>query len=219
MATSSLSQGRSWAKARARSRRRRSGPARSSAIQSPSGTRTPEVVPFQVKTTSCDRVDLRRGRAARHKGACSTSASSFSCLTDVGHPAFAEALPGEHGDRPRAEHRPHRHLDRAGVGAGDDADQVAVGDAQHLAGQLDRVAEPRLAELRAVRAAERAEWRDFRGPSPAASRRGRKRNKAAGRVSGRSARSARRLRLVQSCTTLLTESPRRVGTAWPAEPL
>ena len=28
-------------------------PSRSDAIQSPSGTFTPEVVPFQVKTTSC----------------------------------------------------------------------------------------------------------------------------------------------------------------------
>ena len=32
-----------------------------------------------------------------------------------------------------------------------------AGHAQHPAGQLDRMAEPRLAELRAVRAAERAE--------------------------------------------------------------
>ena len=33
-------------------------PARSAAIQSPFGTRTPEVVPFQVKTTSVGRIDL-----------------------------------------------------------------------------------------------------------------------------------------------------------------
>ena len=33
-------------------------PLRSAAIQSPFGTRTPEVVPFQVKTTSRCRIDL-----------------------------------------------------------------------------------------------------------------------------------------------------------------
>ncbi len=37
------------------SRRRRPGPARSAGIQSPLGTRTPEVVPFQVKSTSFDQ--------------------------------------------------------------------------------------------------------------------------------------------------------------------
>ena len=33
-------------------------PLRSAAIQSPFGTRTPEVVPFQVKTTSWSKFDL-----------------------------------------------------------------------------------------------------------------------------------------------------------------
>ena len=42
-------------------------PSRSAAIQSPFGTRTPEVVPFQVKTTSCVEVDRRRGRRARRR--------------------------------------------------------------------------------------------------------------------------------------------------------
>ena len=33
-------------------------PSRSAAIQSAFGTRTPEVVPFQVKTTSLSKIDL-----------------------------------------------------------------------------------------------------------------------------------------------------------------
>ena len=35
-------------------------PARSAAIQSPFGTRTPEVVPFQVNTTSVVEIDFRQ---------------------------------------------------------------------------------------------------------------------------------------------------------------
>ena len=35
-------------------------PSRSAAIQSPFGTRTPEVVPFQVKTTSVAKSTLRQ---------------------------------------------------------------------------------------------------------------------------------------------------------------
>ena len=51
VATSILSHGRSIAKA-AEVASQIVRPSRSSAIQSPFGTRTPEVVPFQVKTTS-----------------------------------------------------------------------------------------------------------------------------------------------------------------------
>lgn len=49
-------------------------------------------------------------------------------LDRVGHPALTEAFPGERGDGAGAEHGPHRHLERAGVGAGDDADAVGVGE-------------------------------------------------------------------------------------------
>ena len=75
-------------------------------------------------------------------------------LDRVGDPAFAEAFPGQAGDRPRAEHRPHRQLERAGVGAGDDADAVGVGKLEHLAHQVDAMLQPLLAERAAVRAAE-----------------------------------------------------------------
>jgi hypothetical protein len=47
-----LSQGRSTANA-AEVASQMVSPSRASLIQPPSGTRTPEVVPFQVKTTSC----------------------------------------------------------------------------------------------------------------------------------------------------------------------
>ena len=50
--TSSLCQGSAIAKA-AEVASHKVRPARSSAIQPPSDTRTPEVVPFQVKTVSC----------------------------------------------------------------------------------------------------------------------------------------------------------------------
>jgi hypothetical protein len=66
---------------RARSRRRSSGPRGRPGSQSPFGTRTPLVVPFQVKTTSRSKSTVREidelavGRFLR------TSASSFSCLT------------------------------------------------------------------------------------------------------------------------------------------
>ena len=49
--TSSLAQSRRWAKA-AEVASQMVSPSRSAAIQSAFGTRTPEVVPFQVKTTS-----------------------------------------------------------------------------------------------------------------------------------------------------------------------
>ena len=61
--TSSLAQGRSCAKA-AEVASQKVRPARSSAIQSPSGTRAPEVVPFQVKQTSASwRTAARSGSA------------------------------------------------------------------------------------------------------------------------------------------------------------
>ncbi|MCY1171992.1 hypothetical protein D9M73_121180 [compost metagenome] len=76
-------------------------------------------------------------------------------LDRVGHPAFAEAFPGERGDGLCTQHRPHRHFERAGVGTGDDADAVRFGELQQLAHQIDGILQPRLADLRAVRAPQR----------------------------------------------------------------
>jgi hypothetical protein len=61
--TSSLSNGSGMAKA-AEVESAIIRPSRSSRIQSPSGTRTPEVVPFQVKMTSLDwSIAARSGSA------------------------------------------------------------------------------------------------------------------------------------------------------------
>ena len=76
-------------------------------------------------------------------------------LDRVGHPAGAEALPGDHLDRALSEQRPHRHLEGAGVGGGHDPDAVIVGHAEDLAGAVDRGLELGLARLGAVRAPER----------------------------------------------------------------
>ena len=83
----------------------------------------------------------------------------------IGHPAFAEAFPSEQRGRTGAEHRPHRHLDRAGIRAGNDADAVRGRHLQHLARQVDRILQPALAELAAMRAAERSDGELFRCPA------------------------------------------------------
>ena len=75
-------------------------------------------------------------------------------LDHVGDPALAEAFPGQHVDAARAEQRPQRHLDRAGIGGRHDADAVVGRHLQHFAGEVDGALQARLAELGAVRAAE-----------------------------------------------------------------
>ena len=131
-------------------------PSRSAAIQSAFGTRTPEVVPFQVKTTSRFLVSTfaEIGQLAVSAPLMTRASVELELLDHVRDPALAEALPGQHVDRAGAEHRPQRHLDGAGVGGGHDADAVIGRHLQHLAGQVDGELQARLAELRAVRAAE-----------------------------------------------------------------
>jgi hypothetical protein len=86
-------------------------------------------------------------------------------LHGIRDPALAEALPGERGDGLRAQHRPHRHLVCAGVGAGDDTDAVRIGELQQFAHQVDAVLEAGLADLRAMRATERFRGELVRGPT------------------------------------------------------
>ena len=106
-------------------------------------------------------------------------------LDDVGDPALAEALPGEHVDAARAEQRPQRHLDGAGVGGRHDADAVVGRHFEHLARQIDRAFELGLAGLGAVRAPERSVFEGFERSSRGAWRRGRTKNAAlAGRAAG-----------------------------------
>ena len=78
---------------------------------------------------------------------------------------LAEGLEGQQLDRTRAEHRPHGHLDGAGVGAGDDADQEVGRNAQHLTGAVDRQLQLRLAGLAAMRASEDGVIEGLWGPA------------------------------------------------------
>ena len=88
-------------------------------------------------------------------------------LDDVADPAFAEGFPGDRGDGPCAEQRPQRHLDRAGIGSGHDADLVIGRHFKHLARQFDRELELGLADLRAMRTAERCFFEILRVPAGA----------------------------------------------------
>ena len=97
--TSSFGKSRACAKA-AEVASQMVSPSRSAAIQSASGTRTPEVVPFQANTTSrvlvstlaeVGQLAVRRLDDAR--------VLQLELLDDVRHPALAEALPGQHVDR------------------------------------------------------------------------------------------------------------------------
>ena len=144
--TSSFAQGRSMAKT-AEVASQMVSPSWASGIQSPSGTRTPEVVPFQVKTTSRSESTWRRDRAARRRAPRAADVRELQLLGDVGDPALAEGLPGQHIDAARAQQRPQRHLDRAGIGAGDDAEPVVGGHAEDRPAAVDRLGQLRLALL------------------------------------------------------------------------
>ena len=88
-------------------------------------------------------------------------------LDDVGHPAFAEGFPGQHGHRARAQQRPQRHFDGAGIGGRHDADAIIGGNLQNLTGEIDGALEPRLADFRAMRAAKDGAAEGLRGPAGA----------------------------------------------------
>ncbi len=116
------------------------------------GTRTPLVVPFQVKTMSLagsmpQVADLPIvGRA--------NVGIELQLLGDVGHPAGAEAFPRQHGHRAAAEQRPYRHLHGAGVRCGDDAQLIVGREAEHRMRPLDRRLQFRLADGATVRSPE-----------------------------------------------------------------
>ena len=66
-------------------------------------------------------------------------------------PALAEALPVARVHGSLAEHVPHGHLVGPGVAGGHDGAEVVVRHLQNALGVLDGLAQPGLAELRAVR--------------------------------------------------------------------
>ena len=210
-ATSILSHGRSYANA-AEVASAMVSPSRSSAIQSPSGTRTPRggAVPGEHHVAR----PIDRGEVGQLAiiGAI-TVGVELQLLDRVGHPAFAEALPGEHGHRPRrrasstSPFRTRRCRRRGRCRCGG----LRAGAADRASGRSHGRAAPCRASSGASGRATR--WRAFREPSPAAWRRGRTRNKASGdRVWRARAPASARV----SHLTLLAESTRRVGTAWPA---
>ena len=111
------------------------------------------------------RIDLGQVRQLAVGGVQHLDVGQFQLLGDVRHPVLAEGFEGQQLHGPRAQHRPHGHLDGAGVRARDDADQIVGRDLQHLAGAVDGFLQPRLAQLGAVRAAENGAVQIFRFPS------------------------------------------------------
>ena len=88
-------------------------------------------------------------------------------IADVLGPGIAEVLPTQHVDAARAQERPQRHLHGPGLGAGNDADEVAVGDRKLGAGALDDFPQARLADGVAVRAADEGVPEAGNGPAGA----------------------------------------------------
>ena len=153
-------------------------PSRSAAIQSPFGTRTPDVVPFHRNTMSClgsACVEIGQRAVIRLEDA---RVLDLQLLDRVGDPVLAEAFPGEAVDGQRPQHRPHRHLDRAGVRRGHDADAIIGRNAEQRLGAVDRVLQLGFAGLGAMRAPEQAPCRALRWSSPAVWRRVRTKKKA-----------------------------------------
>lgn len=112
-------------------------------------------------------VDLLQVRQFAIGGVEGADIRKLELLDDIGDPAGAEALPTDHVDAAGAQQRPERHLDGAGIGGRHDADAVIGGDLQHLARQVDRSFQLVLADLGAVRAAERGVGEVLEGPAGA----------------------------------------------------
>ena len=129
-------------------------PLRSAGMKSALGTRTPEVVPFQVKTTSRSKSTAGQIRQCAVGRFDDARVLELQLLDHVGDPAGAEGFPGDHVDAALAEQRPQRHFDGAGVGGGHDADAVVGRHLEHFARQRDGLFQLGLADLGAMRAAE-----------------------------------------------------------------
>jgi hypothetical protein len=130
--TSNFGQSSLWAKA-AEVASQIVKPLRSAAIQSPLGTRTPDVVPFQVKTENDIIVEID--------------------MISVTQPSPKDSQAST--STPRAEQRPKGHFHRARIRARDNADAIIGGDLQNLTGELDAELQPGLGSLGPVRASER----------------------------------------------------------------
>ena len=151
--TSSLSQGRSCAKA-AEVASQSVRPPRSAGITSPEGHAHARgrAVPGEA-----DVVIEIQGPEIHDRAVTGLVHACLDgqLLHGIGHPSGAEAFPCDHLHRALAQHGPHRHLVGAGVRSGHDADAVVGGNAEKRAGILDGLPELRLSDAGAVRAAER----------------------------------------------------------------
>ena len=96
-----------------------------------------------------DRLEIGQRAVGRHHHA---GALQRQFLGGVGDPFLAEGFPGQHGNGARAEQRPHRHLDGAGVGGRHDRDTVRGRHLEHVPCQVDRPTQARLAGGGPVRA-------------------------------------------------------------------
>ena len=123
-------------------------------------------------------VDRAADRAARRSRPQDVR-RQLQFLRDVAGPFAAEAFPRQHVDAARAEQRPQRHLDRAGIGGRHDAEAIVGGNAEHIAAELDDFGELGLAGGRSMRSSEHGVMRGFRGSSRGAWRRVRTKNAAA----------------------------------------
>ena len=166
VATSILSQSSRWANA-ADVASQIARPCRSAAIQSRIGDADARGGAVPGEDDVVRPVDLRNIRQRAIGRLEDGGVLEPELLEDIAHPAFAERFPGEHGDRTGAEQRPQRHFDRTGVGRRHDADPMAGGDAQHLAGEVDRALELALAELRSMGAPEGGVCEGLEGPAGA----------------------------------------------------
>ena len=111
--TSSFSHGRSTAKtADVASQMVR--PVRSAAIHSPSGTFTPEVVPFHAKTTSrSPLIEDKSGSSPKSASKTRTSSICKCWVIFVAHPRLK--LSQDSTSTPRAPNSDHRHISTAPV--------------------------------------------------------------------------------------------------------
>ncbi len=121
-------------------------------------------------------IDGRKIRQLAVAGFDLANVLELQLLDDVGDPAGAEAFPGDHVDAALAEQRPERHFDGAGVGSGNDADAVIGRHFQNFTGKIDGLLELGLADLRAVRTAERPRRKELRATNRGASSKGQKKN-------------------------------------------
>ena len=205
--TSSLSHGRSIANA-ALVASQMVMPWRSSAIQSPFGTRTPDVVPFHRNTMSWSGFAcLEIGQLAVIALCAMRASLIFSCLTVSVTQSSPKLSQAKTVDRPRPQQRPHRHLDRAGIGRRHDADAIIRRDARGSRACVSMasfsLALPGLERCERPRSAP---YESFRRPTrPFGARSGRKKRpcRAHGRLDYRSSIIPSRMK-------------RLVGEAWPA---